>query len=75
MVPIQPTITADDRAAAMGWRLDDTGNRDARFGAGALATSNPQRLHEHQIWHPNLFSPLGASAAADVHKERRVGSC
>jgi len=62
--------SADDRAAVVGWQLDETSNRDAGFGpVHWLATI--QRLHQHQVWDPHLVSPR---YAADVYRSEELGT-
>ena len=41
--------TADDRAAVLGWRLDDTGKG---FGQLPWLPAIPKPVHDHQVWVP-----------------------
>ncbi len=45
--------SADDQAAVLGWRLDDTGNQNG-FEPLPWLPAIPQRLHDHQTWGPYL---------------------
>jgi conjugative relaxase-like TrwC/TraI family protein len=45
--------SADDQAAVLGWRLDDTDNQNG-FRPLPWLPAIPQRLHEHQRWGPYL---------------------
>jgi DNA primase catalytic core len=45
--------SADDQAAVLGWRLDDTGNQNG-FEPLSWLPAIPQRLHDHQTWAPYL---------------------
>jgi hypothetical protein len=45
--------SADDQAAVLGWRLDDTGNQNGLRPLPWLPAI-PQRLHDHQTWGPYL---------------------
>jgi DNA primase catalytic core len=60
--------SADDQAAVLGWRLDDSGNRDAGFGPLPWLPAIPQRLHQHQRW----GSYLAARAATIAELADRV---
>jgi DNA primase catalytic core len=42
--------SADDRAAVLEWRLDDTGHRDARQGPLQWLPGIPQGLGDHPVW-------------------------
>jgi hypothetical protein len=44
---------ADDRAAVLAWRLDDTDNQNG-FEPLPWLPAIPQRLHQHQRWGPYL---------------------
>jgi conjugative relaxase-like TrwC/TraI family protein len=41
--------TAVDRAAVLGWRLDDTGSREAGFGPLPWLPAIPRHLQEHEM--------------------------
>jgi conjugative relaxase-like TrwC/TraI family protein len=45
--------SADDQAAVMGWRLDDTSHHNGSEPLPWLPAI-PQRLHDHQTWGPYL---------------------
>src|SRR4029453_14395992 len=45
--------SADDQAAVMGRRLDDTDNQN-QLGPLPWLPAIPQRLHDHQTWGPYL---------------------
>jgi hypothetical protein len=42
--------SADDRAAALDWRLDDTGHRNAGQGPLPWLPGIPQGLRDHPVW-------------------------
>jgi hypothetical protein len=42
--------SADDRAAVLDWRLDDTGQRDAGQGPLPWLRGIPQGLRDHPVW-------------------------
>ena len=42
--------SADDRAAVLDWRLDDTGRRDAGQGPLPWLAGIPQGLRDHPVW-------------------------
>ena len=42
--------SADDRAAVLDWRLDDTGHRDAGQGPLPWLPGIPQGLRDHPVW-------------------------
>ena len=42
--------TADDRAAVLDWRLDDTGHRNAGQGPLPWLPGIPQGLRDHPVW-------------------------
>jgi DNA primase catalytic core len=42
--------SADDRAAVLDWRLDDTGHRDAGHGPLPWLPGIPPRLGDHPVW-------------------------
>jgi hypothetical protein len=42
--------SADDRAAVLDWRLDDTGHHDAGHGALPWLPGIPQGLRDHPVW-------------------------
>jgi DNA primase catalytic core len=44
---------ADDQAAVLGWRLDDTDNQDG-IRPQPWLPAIPQRLYDHQTWGPYL---------------------
>jgi hypothetical protein len=54
--------SADDQAAVLGWRLDDTGNQNG-FEPLPWLPAIPQRLHDHQTWGPCL-----AAQAANIRE-------
>jgi DNA primase catalytic core len=45
--------SADDQAAVLGWRLDDTGNRNG-FQPLPWLPAIPRCLHDHHTWGPYL---------------------
>jgi conjugative relaxase-like TrwC/TraI family protein len=54
--------TADDRAAVLGWRLDDKAHKGAGFGPLPWLPAIPQRVHQHQTWAPYLAARAAAIA-------------
>ena len=42
--------SADDRAAVLDWRLDDTGHRNAAPGPLPWLPGIPQGLRDHPVW-------------------------
>ena len=72
LADIRELDSADDRAAVLGWRLDDTGNHN---GSGPLPwlPAIPQRLHDHQTWGPYLAAraAIVAELADRVRAQRR----
>jgi hypothetical protein len=65
--------SADDQAAALGWRLDDC-NRDAGFGPLPWLPAIPQRLHKHQTWGPYLAAQAATSAELADRVRDNVGT-
>jgi DNA primase catalytic core len=53
LADVRELTSADDQAAVVGWRLDDTGNHNG-FGPLPWLPAMPQRLHDHQTWGPYL---------------------
>jgi conjugative relaxase-like TrwC/TraI family protein len=66
--------SADDEAAVVGWRLDDSGNRDAGFGPLPWLPGIPQRLHEHQRWGPYLAARAATIAELADRVRDNVGT-
>jgi DNA primase catalytic core len=64
---------ADDQATVVGWRLDDSGNRDAGFGPLPWLPAIPQRLHQHQRWGPYLAARAATIAALADRIRDNVG--
>ena len=60
--------SADDRAAVLDWRLDDTGHRNAGQGPLPWLPGIPQGLRDHPVWGNYLAarSDLVASLAGQV---------
>jgi hypothetical protein len=52
---------ADDRAAVLSWRLDDTDNHNGPRPLPWLPAT-PQRLHDHQTWGPYLAARAASIA-------------
>jgi DNA primase catalytic core len=65
--------SADDQAAVLGWRLDDTGNQDG-FQPLPWLPAIPQRLHEHQTWGPYLAARAAMVAELANRVRRSVGA-
>ena len=65
--------SADDQAAMLGWRLDDTGNQDG-FQPLPWLPAIPQRLHEHQTWGPYLAARAAMVAELANRVRRSVGA-
>jgi DNA primase catalytic core len=66
--------SADDQAAVLGWRLDDSGNRVAGFGPLPWLPAIPQRLHQHQRWGPYLAARAATIAELADRVQDRVGA-
>jgi conjugative relaxase-like TrwC/TraI family protein len=66
--------SADDEAAVVGWRLDDSGNRDAGLGPLPWLPAMPQRLHDHQTWGPYLVARAATIAELADRVRDSVGS-
>jgi conjugative relaxase-like TrwC/TraI family protein len=65
--------SADDRAAVVGWRLDDTGNQNG-FEPLPWLPAIPQRLHDHQTWGPYLAARARMVAELANRIRRSVGA-
>jgi DNA primase catalytic core len=59
--------TAIDRAAVLGWRLDDIGDRNAAAGPLPWLPSIPQHLQAHEMWGSYL---AGRAATVEELAER-----
>jgi DNA primase catalytic core len=66
--------SADDQAAVVGWRLDDSGNRDTGFGPLPWLPAIPQRLHQHQRWGPYLAARAATIAELADRIRDNVGT-
>jgi DNA primase catalytic core len=65
--------SADDQAAVLGWRLDDTGNQNG-FEPLSWLPAIPQRLHDHQTWGPYLAARARMVAELADRVRRSVGA-
>ena len=65
--------SADDQAAVLGWRLDDTGNQNG-FRPLPWLPAIPQRLHDHQTWGPYLAARARMVAELANRIRRSVGA-
>ena len=65
--------SADDRAAVLDWRLDDTGHRNAAPGPLPWLPGIPQGLRDHPVWGDYLAarSDLVRTLADQVGHRRR----
>ena len=63
--------SADDRAAVLDWRLDDTGLRERRTRTAALAPRHPPRLASDQSWgRTSRPGPTWSATLADQVRSR-----
>jgi DNA primase catalytic core len=65
--------SADDQAAVLGWRLDDTGNQNG-FQPLPWLPAIPQRLHDHRTWGPYLAARARMVAELANRVRRSVGA-
>jgi DNA primase catalytic core len=65
--------SADDQAAVLGWRLDDTGNHNG-FRPLPWLPAIPQRLHDHQTWGPHLAARARMVAELANRVRRSAGA-
>jgi DNA primase catalytic core len=66
--------SADDQAAVLGWRLEDSGNRDAGCGPLPWLPAIPQRLQHHQRWGPYLAARAATIAELADRVRDNVGT-
>jgi DNA primase catalytic core len=65
--------SADDQAAVLGWRLDDTSNHNG-FQPLSWLPAIPQRLHDHQTWGPYLAARARMVVELANRVRRSVGA-
>jgi DNA primase catalytic core len=63
--------SAVDRAAVLGWRLDDTGSREAESGPLPWLLAIPQQLQVHEMWGGYLAAR--AATVEELAQRVRVG--